>query len=255
MFSRVFIYLSVLFFSIVGIAENILYIGDSHSVGLHTNDKDFIGPKIYHFLSEEKHNVSFFASGGATVADFLWDHRKVSQPQGITKRETSINSDLKVIFRKSLGTPNISSLKKLMETNASQGVIINLGTNAMRLIKKNRISELRDDVDDMVQLVLDNKAECFWILPPPISIYKMSLKDQKTLQETIESAIAGRCSVFRSAEMLKIKPGTDGIHYGMDESNKWAEALIPALRDWILSWKDVELNQEEEKNDEDDNLS
>jgi|GEM_PF-5262698 len=214
-------------------AEKILYIGDSHSVGLQTDNENFMGPKVFRALESDKHTVSFFASGGARVSDYLWEEREAPQPKGLTKRESNLAAEGSARFQKTLGEPPIESLGKLLDSSSAHGVVINLGTNAMGLIQKGRTSELKKDVDDMVRMILAKNARCFWILPPPLSTKKLSASRQKTLSATIEEAIAGRCEVFRSAERLKIEPGSDGIHYGKEGSNTWADAAIPEIRKWI----------------------
>ena len=173
-----------------------LIITDSHGEGT-------FGTELVRLLESKKINVSAYAVGGSTAAD--WD-RGLNQVWGYWEHHTGYPE-----IRKT--RPKTPKFSDLVNKIAPDVVIIELGTN---LIWRDLTSQDTVDIQNLLTAVKNSGAKCVWVGPP-----HLRLKDENQInrvfeiQHLLESIIPlGDCELIASWNFTKYPmTGGDGIHY------------------------------------------
>jgi hypothetical protein len=192
-----------------------LIITDSHGEGA-------FGAELVNQLESIKKNVSIYAVGGSTPADWNLGQNQI---WGYWEYHTDSGG-----FRSS--KPKTPLLKNLLEKHQPDQVIIELGTN---LIWRELNSQITADVIKLVQSIEKAKTQCFWIGPPdlrPNSVERESREAE--IHQLLETEIPRySCRLIRSWEMTEYpKDGGDGIHYdqipdlGINLAKAWAQKVM-----------------------------
>jgi len=194
-------------------AANILYIGDSHSVGP-------FGWKMDELLrTTPGAKAATYASCGS-IAQW-WETGKKT-PCGYYFRDISGKLE-----KGNTGpTPIFSTL---LENVKPDLVVVELGANYSGYPSDDFAVE---DMKKMVKRISDSGATCFWITQPD----SRKNKDQipRILELTYKS-VTPYCAYFDSTKVTKYPAqGGDGIHYWFKEAvpiaNSWAIAAFDAMK-------------------------
>lgn len=188
-----------------------LVITDSHGEGA-------FGAELVSLLEKNNQDVSLFAVGGSTSAD--WNHG-LQQIWGYWEHQT--------------GKPEIRStkpvtpkLQTLLEKFKPDVLIIELGTN---LIWRDISPESKTEIDRMMTTVRDSGVRCFWVGPPDLRLDKEDrIPREREIHVLLEERVSGNgCVLVKSWTFTRFpETGGDGIHYdtipliGKGLSRQWA---------------------------------
>ena len=206
-----FVSLAILL-SIPASAANVLYIGDSHSVGP-------FGWKMDEQLrTVPGAKVGFYASCGSI---FQWWVTGKPTPCGYYFRGT----DAKVDKGVKGPTPIFDNLMKEVKPSL---VVVELGANYAGYPSDDFAV---NDMKALVKKISDAGAACFWITKPD----SRGHEDIPRILELTHKAVTPYCTYFDSTLVTKYPAtGGDGIHYwfkaALPIANAWAEAAFAALK-------------------------
>lgn len=208
----------LLLFSSQAFAANVLFIGDSHSVGPFGWELD------KHLRSYNDSIVATYASCGSIAK---WWYTGQPTTCGYYQKDMSgvVNSGTK------LATPIFNHL---MDTQKPDLVVVELGANYANLPSD---TYAINDMKQIVNKIKDSKAKCFWITKPDSRNGRENIP--RILRITTEAA-KDYCTIFDSTKVTKYPAtGGDGVHYWFKEgtpiAKEWAlkvfEALKPVIQD------------------------
>lgn len=194
-------------------AANILFIGDSHSVGP-------FGWKMDEQLrTVPGAKVGSYASCGSI---FQWWENGKNTPCGYYFRDTSGKLE-----KGGKGpTPIFDSLMNEVKPDL---VVVELGANYANIASDDFAVT---DMKKLVKKIADSGAACFWITKPD----SRKGKDQiPRILELTHKAVTPYCAYFDSTRVTQYPAeGGDGVHYwfkaGLPIADAWAAAAFAAMK-------------------------
>lgn len=199
-------------FSLLFLSENIhcgdiLFIGDSHSVGI-------FGREFDKLLRESNKKIETYAICGSTLR--WWFEGKETKCGYFFRYE---NGKIEESYQNPQKTPILSDLIKKTNPNL---IIVQLGTNWWN----EKEEKIQNEINKFFQIIEDKK--CYWIGPPKSrKLYLAIERVNKILTENISK----RCIYFDSLSITDYpSEGGDGIHYSINDSYmkeiaiKWANS-------------------------------
>lgn len=194
-------------------ASNILFIGDSHSVGP-------FGWKLDELLrTVPGAKVGTYSSCGSI---FQWWETGKPTPCGYFFRDTA--------GRTEKGNKGPTPLfDRLMAEVKPDLVVVELGANYAGY-ESDEFAV--GDMKKLVKKIADAKAKCFWISKPDS---RKNHGDIPRILQLTQAAALPYCEFFDSTTVTRYpEEGGDGIHYwfpaGMPIANSWAEKAFVAMR-------------------------
>ena len=220
---------------------DILYIGDSHSVGIFGQNFD----KLLRSFPESK--VNFFAYVGASPAWYSGHYSTRTQyleqdERGVISEThfapvtvTDPVSGKKITKEMPAGGPRaVPDFNQMLLTKKPTIAVIELGANlyfhpsASAAVK----AQAKAQLEKMAEEVTSKKIPCYWIGPPD-TIAKGSRADQVAFDRFVEAVVTpAGCTYFHSIDVTTYRPfpGCDGLHYwgkaGMLEACHWAQKVF-----------------------------
>lgn len=205
-------------FLLASASAKTLIITDSHGEGA-------FGAELVRLLEAEKENVSIYAVGGSTAADWVLGLNQIWGYWEYHTGKTNIRSS----------KPKTPEFKKILELNQPDQVIIELGTN---LIWRDLTSIDTTYIIQLMEAISENGARCFWVGPPDL---RPKSQDQKRrvleIHQLLEKEIPSHhCQLLASWEFTHYPAeGGDGIHYdqipeiGAKLAQEWALQVMAGL--------------------------
>lgn len=210
--NKIIIFALLFAFSVPAYAANVLFIGDSHSVGPFGWKMDSLIRKVSGI------KVGSYASCGSVFN--WWETGKATSCGYFFKDINGVTS------KGTKGaTPNFDSLLKQLKP---QLVLVELGANYGGWASDEAaIKDMKKAVNKIASL----GAACFWVSKPD------SRKDKDTIPRIIrlsKEAALPYCHFFDSTKVTKYPDvGGDGIHYwnekGLPIAEHWAEEVFKEL--------------------------
>ena len=220
---------------------DILYIGDSHSVGIFGQNFD----KMLRTFPDAK--VNFFSYVGASPAWYSGhyatktqyfehdDHGQVSETRYESVTVTDPKTGKQITKERPVGGPRaVPDYNQLLVTKSPSIAVVELGANlyfhpsASAAVK----AEAKSQLEKMAEEIVSKKIPCYWIGPPD-TIAKGSREDQLAFDQFVEQVVTPiGCTYFHSILVTTYRPfpGCDGIHYwgkaGMLEACHWAQKVF-----------------------------
>ena len=202
-------------------SKNILWIGDSHSVG-------FFGQTVRTELSKTD-SLSFVASCGANSDSYLQKH---TTDCGFTQFTLNPKTLIKT---KAHSTPRLEALVKKEQPDE---LVIALGTNFLNMTP--------DSIEKSVMALLE-KAKvsstiktCIWVGPP--DALKAKSKQIQVIDQTLRNILAkSNCKYISSLPLTQYPSKTEvhsrgeipdpmGIHYPQKEGQDWATKVVKEIK-------------------------
>lgn len=221
---------------------HIVYIGDSHSVGVFGKEMD------QWIRNRPDTDFTFFASGG--TAPFQWLHG--TAPVRCWLKDNHLNETapekgvcLAKDERSTENTPKFESMLK--DTYPNKIAIIAHGTNygTKGNAKQTPEQQFNEQVASTVELIRkasNHGYHCFWIGPPRMRKYEGSALETKYMivQTAIKKAdekYGAKCTLIDSRPLTQYPQSTklDGIHYtfpggatseSIKNAKEWAQKVI-----------------------------
>lgn len=182
-------------------SENILFIGDSHSVG-------YFGKK-FDELTRKDHKINIYAICGSTMK--WWFEEKQTNCGYFFK-----DSNNKLDEGKTKKTPKITNLIKELNPDL---IIVQLGTNYYNW----KSEDIKKDIENFLNILKTEK--CYWIGPPNSRKLKLVIPE---INKTISDIVSKKCIYFDSTMVTNYpENGGDGIHFNKemkDIADRWAES-------------------------------
>jgi hypothetical protein len=201
-------------------ADEVLYIGDSLSVGT-------FGELVSDYLvrTYSRPNIAFYASCGSSPENWL-----SGEPVFETKcgyRELVRSHPLIYGDPMRHRTPKI---EKLLRDQKPTIVIVQQGTNWMdRSLSEQKIGET---LDRFIGAIHDNtKCMIVWIAPPDSSRFRNIQGRICTLIQQHRHRGDGVIDSRRYTHYVVGKTGGDGVHYRSEAASDWAQRIIPVLNE------------------------
>lgn len=207
-------------------SPRVLYLGDSLSIGA-------FGKTLDARMRETGLDVFTVVAGGASP--YYWLGSYQSLPCTIGYWEKTPQDERRLGYVKAV--PKIESLISDYHPNY---VVVQTGINLYATLRSKRrpkdenVAEVRSLIDQMCYAITQSGAKAYWILPP----HSHEMRYPKELQEELASIMGSvvktyNGAVFESQKFTKFTdpyPSTDGIHYGSEESENWAERVAADFR-------------------------
>jgi hypothetical protein len=207
----------------------VLFLGDSLSIGA-------FGKTLDHRMRETGLDVFTVVAGGASP--YYWLGSYQSLPCTIGYWQKTPEDEKRLGYVKAV--PKIESLISDYRPNY---VVIQTGINLYATLRSKRrpkdenVAEVRSLIDQMCYAITQGGAKAYWILPP----HSHELRYPKDLQDELASIMSGvvktyNGAVFESQKFTKFTdpyPSTDGIHYGTEQSESWAERVAADFRVYL----------------------
>jgi len=210
----------------------VLMIGDSLSVGpFGESVEQYLGTRV------GRSNFALFASCGSSPENWL----RV-EPDYYTKcgyREDSPERRALIDFQNGRRPPRVRTPKveDLIARYRPTTIIVQLGTNWMDPLMKPKGNEEAKFSGILEHFAIALRSppnvvrQVIWIMPPDAAAYTSAV--QGTVARLIKNiAKRGGYSLFDSRRVthyVRGKTGGDGVHYGKDEANRWAEQVTRKL--------------------------
>ena len=167
-------------------------------------------------------------AGGASP--YYWLKSYESIPSSIGYWEKFPNSEKRLQYIRA-----VPKLESLMEKHHPDVVVVQTGINLYATLRSKRHSKKEDRekvaslIDQMCFAIARAGARSYWILPPRSHVRKYP----EALQEELRQIMTDRVrhfdgEIFESQNCTKFTdpyPATDGIHYGAEDSIRWAKKV------------------------------
>lgn len=217
------------------ISNNVLYIGDSLSVG------DF-GQVLYDYLASNfgPRNVAMYAMCGSSP-----EHWLRSQPTFFSRcgyREFTFGRTVLVQSGPRHPTPKVEDL---LARHHPGTVIVQLGTNWMDQIAihdtPQKEAELSAILDRFTETLRNqSRVRIIWIAPPDSAHYNQRV--QRVVENLLHRASSrDNFDMISSRDITHYIPGKtgrDGVHYNSEASAEWAHRIVQRLR-YRYGWESV----------------
>ncbi len=214
-------------------AKNVLYVGDSLSVGK-------FGEVIRNYLIANfgARNVAVYASCGSSP-----EHWLRAEPTFFTKcgyREQGPGRDAVVDSATHHATPK---LEDLIARHHPSTVIVQLGTNWMDRIAAGDTPQKEAEMSSILDrftaaLRSQSRVKIIWITPPDSSHFNQRV--QRVVASLLKNAGSrNRFDLVDSRDITHYIPGKtggDGVHYNSEASTEWANRVIRRLK-YRLGWE------------------
>lgn len=194
------------------LAADVLYIGDSHSVGPFGVKMDELvrsapGVKL-DFYAVCGSVYSWWLSGRETTCGYFFRDKEGMESRG-----------------KNGPTP---LFKKLLKKDRPEIVIVEIGANYWDYPEKKAVKEMRK----MAKKIRASGAECYWITTPDSAKIRKYIPG---IMEYTRKAVSPYCRIFDSTTVTSYPDGTgDGLHYAarplVPLADRWAEAVFKDLK-------------------------
>ena len=223
----------------------ILYIGDSHSVGIFGQSfgkmlRTIPAARVNSFAYVGA-SPSWYEGHYATKTQYLerdeFGNVSETRYETVTKTDpvTGKTSTKQVPIG---GARAVPDLNLLLTTKNPSFVAIELGPNLY--FKPSAGAEVRAEaraqIEKMAKEVTTKKIPCFWIGPPD-TLAKGSRDDQVAFDRFVSDIVTPLgCTYFHSIDVTTYRPypGCDGIHYwgkaGMLEACEWAQKAFKEFK-------------------------
>ncbi|MBI2662650.1 hypothetical protein HYX11_04290 [Candidatus Woesearchaeota archaeon] len=200
---RIFILIFILLLSSSALAEKILFIGDSHSVGTY-------GTEINKLLSKDN-TVRHYAMCGASPS--WWFNNQADSCGSLYITETGKTSTLSK-------TPKLADLISDFQPTI---VIITMGGNPAGKTPSN----YDKNVASLVKIIIDQNIKCYWIGPPGKNDpTEAAQRDQR--YEAIIKGLSNNCILIDSRD--KVKLNKDEIHFSDNtRPTQWAQKVYDEI--------------------------
>lgn len=210
-------------------AEEILYIGDSHShiraQSLSEESKRF-GNVFVEGMSARGINVTYYAACGSAPIGWV----KGSKTQC---GYTSLDSGKFVSITES-AFPSITSIYR---PQVHSKIVINLGDNMFdwKIVSGKRIANLpagtveRGIKSFLAAIPHINEENCAWVGPTyhiEGSNYRKPNAMVDEFYSQLEAALKDKCLVIDSRPMVDVKVPNDGLHHVNADSQAWANGVL-----------------------------
>src|SRR3989344_4139892 len=184
------------------LAENILFIGDSHSVGTY-------GIEINKLLRQEN-TVRHYAMCGASPS--WWFNNQFNSCGSLYINENGKQSTLSK-------TPKITDL--IDEFNPSI-VLITMGGNMASSPSASRITQVKK----LVEAITSKNIKCYWIGPPQVP--DKSAREQ--LYQDIKTGLSNKCILIDSRPYAELTT-SDGLHFPTTDNRAkdWAQKVYDEI--------------------------
>lgn len=175
------------------------------------------GRRLDENLRKEGHKVSTYASCGS-IAGWWYTGKKT------TCGFLSISESGKVTEATTHATPLIDNLLSEIRPDI---VLVAFGSN---YVKTPSDDFVKKDIQKLLSSIRSSSAECFWITPPDMRLYRKELpRIKKLIQGTVP------CTQFDSETVTSYpETGGDGVHYwsakGTPIAKAWADAVAEAFK-------------------------
>ncbi len=225
-------------------AENLLFIGDSHTVGP-------FGTKLHEMLSKASKFERVVTLGHSSSSSLHWMsetdyllsggvfHQFKSQENRQQLHPSPTHWRQKVLvpkFDDVLSSPLVHSSWQDDQFNFST-VLIALGANdAAAISNKDGVintweyNKRQDYVLKMLEVVKLNNLKCFWVGPP--MGMKKTQKNQDVLYKMLKEVVLNTCEFFSSNHYMAT--GCDGVHFSCSSQRSKAISWAREVEAWML---------------------
>ncbi|GAB4029361.1 MAG: hypothetical protein Fur0012_03590 [Elusimicrobiota bacterium] len=215
-------------FNLNASAQNVLFVGDSHSVGP-------FGKKLDSLLREKGFNVETYASCGS-IAQW-WVNSKPTTCGYFFR-----NFEGKTSFGLKADTPVFA---ELLEKDRPAFVIVELGANYANVLSDEFAIE---DMSAMAASIKESGATCFWVTKPDS---RKNAFDIPRILSLTEKAVSPYCKIFDSTKVTRYpQEGGDGVHYSFKEGIPIAEKWAQEVFKWFSSGGSIESYSEKKSKPE-----
>ncbi|MDH4467554.1 MAG: SGNH/GDSL hydrolase family protein [Bacteriovoracaceae bacterium] len=182
-------------------ANNILYIGDSHTVGP-------FGKELDRLLRFNGHVTNTYGAAGS-IGNW-WLTGKSTHAGYFQKLEDGFE-----ILKKKSRLPTMDLLLKKFPDI----VVVSLGTNYSNYSDP---SFIKDDIRKLMAKIINAGAQCYWIGPPDSRLLRKKIK---AINKEIKPIIQDNCYFYDSSKISYYpEKGGDGIHFWSPPLDKIAAA-------------------------------
>lgn len=217
---RNILFLLMLFFEPISAKElpkikkplpRVLYIGDSHSVGV-------FGHSITTLIRDAlPKNVAFMAAASCGSEPRWWLDGKITNCGLRTLYPNGFDDEIH-----KAQTPKIAELLNIVQPKIT---IVQLGSNLVLMNDEER----EKATDEMMALVEHKGGQCVWVSAPDSR--KFSSAELGNVYELLKKlAKKHRCKLIDSRKYTKYPAGGDGLHYGGKDgvpiAKYWAEKVF-----------------------------
>ncbi len=201
--------------------SRVLYLGDSFSMGA-------FGYTMDSRLRDAGFQVYTVVAGGATPYYWLKNYPNISCSIGFWKKTPTTEQRLGYVKA-------VPKIEDLITEYSPEIVVVQTGVNlyaalrSKRRPKEENVQEVRSLIDQMCRVVSENGAQSYWILPPNSHPERYPADLQRELADLMKGVVSEyNGAVFESQKFTHFTdpyPETDGIHYGPEEAQQWAEKV------------------------------
>jgi lysophospholipase L1-like esterase len=229
------LYLMVVY-SNSALAKKIVVIGDSHSCG------DFGKQLVKNLSDSSNNNVQMFCAGGLSVQHWV---KGFTPPRAVNNCKTFSSENTQPI--ECLGTGQVPQLKKLIQQQQPDQIIVALGTNNIGLNGLPQISEFSDIIENKI-------SDCIWVGPPALGqngeICKKYGSNLNQLIEKIKVSTKNACRFIDSRPFTPSdkKSTPDCIHRYGKPAQAWADEVYQKIKDINFSESGSNKSQLNKKN-------
>ncbi|MEM1297300.1 MAG: hypothetical protein AAGH89_18190, partial [Verrucomicrobiota bacterium] len=215
-----------LFFVSASLAQaaqsKVLYLGDSLSMGA-------FGRTLDANMRSEKLEVYTYVAGGASPYYWLSRYEPISCSIGYWEKTPTLEKRVGYIRE-------VPKVESLLDSYKPDVVVVQTGVNLYATLRSKRrekadnIKVVETLIMDMCRAVHSKGAHSYWITPPESHPKRFPSDLQQELTKIMKRVVGGLGGkVFESAEVThwtaEYPSGSDGIHYGPDQSIDWASKV------------------------------
>jgi hypothetical protein len=224
-----FLFLAFIFMAQPALAQNILYIGDSHSyvATLSSDDasKRFGNVFIQEFKAR-KIKLSYYSACGSSPQSWVTGSRT----------ECGFTSYDQGEFI-SLTQATFASLTQILRPQEHTGIIVNLGDNMFnwKVTEGKRLATLgsqtiKNKMSGFLKAL--SGKDCIWIGPTYHATGSIYDKPDAIVDEfyaQLEVELKGTCRLIDSRSFVPKGHAGDGLHHNNADSRLWAEGVLSTL--------------------------